>query len=124
VWVVFVMILNPGADQSHECLGVGQRRHTDIVVPQGLPGSLQNAIELGIADWREAGLEAELAGEDACLFRGMGAAVVGKNLDDLGSLMRPEPTLDSFEQIAESLYQLIGRTLLNATGGADQPVGG
>jgi len=71
VGVVVVVVVEPGADQSEDRGGVRQGRDLDVVALEGVDEGLGDAIALWAPDGREAGLEAELASEDAGILGGV-----------------------------------------------------
>ena len=57
-----------------------------IIALQGPDEGLGHAVRLRAFDWRGAGHETDVAGEAACIVRGIAAAIVGQPLDRLGEL--------------------------------------
>lgn len=92
-----VVVLDPASDQSECGLGIRQRRHLDVVALQGLHEGFRDAVALRALHRREAGLQAELAGEDLCLLRDVWRAVVGQHLDQRRRVACSEAALDGFE---------------------------
>ena len=82
--VVFVIVLDPASDQLDDGSGVGQRVDLDVVALERMHEGLGHTVGLRAPDGREARLQPQLAGEDARLAGGVGAAVVGEHLDRLG----------------------------------------
>lgn len=62
--MVFVMVLEPVADQSRNRFGIRQWRELDVIALEGLQESLRDPVALRASHRREAGLQADLARED------------------------------------------------------------
>ena len=76
---------------------VRQRRHLDAIALQCLHESLRDAIALRALSGREAGLQAQLPGEDLRVLYNVGRAIVSEHLDDRGRAVTAEAALHGFE---------------------------